>query len=214
MEELYTFHVDRCRPFFGDLKDALEVGKFDYDQFTVKSINYFIGNPHVRTSMLFNVTFQVGDFEETAQVKYTPDLAKTQQFIDYVNITPYLFPLQFDAKTAVSQCAQLIKTPITDIQEHEELFVDIRYFDGTKNEWFDNLRLPHPTSTYYMHVKCTKWISPKRLAMECYCKVFQQKYVLTNYDMETVVIKAVDWNDSAMILVTEDMRHVYPQLFQ
>ena len=50
--------------------------------------------------------------------------------------------------------------------------------------------------------------------MECYCKVFQQKYVLTNYDIETVVIKAVDWNDSAMILVTEDMRQVYPQLFQ
>ena len=214
MKELYTFHVDRCRPFFGDFKDALEVGKYDHDQFIVKSINYFMGNPHLRTSMLFNVTFQVGEFEETAQVKYSPDLANTQQFVDYVNVTPYLLPLKFNAKEATTQYAQMTKTPITDINIHDELYVDMRYFDGTKNEWFDNLGLPHPTIGYYMKVQCTRWTSSKHIAIECYCAVFQQTYVLNHYDMETVVLREVDWNDEAMILVTEDMRKVYPKLFQ
>jgi hypothetical protein len=214
MNELYTFHVDRCKPFFGDYKDALEVAKYDHDQFIVKSINYFMGNPHLRTSMLFNVTFQVDEVEETAQVKYSPDLANTQQFLDYVNVTPYLLLLKFSAQEAKQRYSKLIKTPITDIKINEFLYIDMRYFDGTTNEWFDNLGLPYPTVTYYMKVQCKRWTSSKHIAMECYCEVFDQTYDVTYYDMETVVIKTVDWNDKTMVLVTSDMKKVYPQLFQ
>ena len=214
MRELYTFHVERCKPFFGDYKDAMEVGKYDYDQFKVKCINYFTGNPHLRTSMLFNVTFQVGESEETAQVRYSADLANTQQFTDYVMRTPYLYPLQFNAAEARKRVTQMIRTPIKNLKLQETLYVNLRYFDGTTNEWFDSIHLPYPTISYFMQVICRKWSSSQHLVMECYCAVFDATYKINSYDIQTVVVKEVDWNDQTMILVTAEMQKLHPNLFK
>ena len=54
-----VFHVERLKSFFGTFEQALDIARHDQHQFKIISINYFTGNPFIRTSMTFNVTFEL-----------------------------------------------------------------------------------------------------------------------------------------------------------
>ena len=58
LQTYHEFHVSRLKPFIGTPEEALDIAKLDKNQVNIKHINYFTGNPHVRGSMLFNVTFE------------------------------------------------------------------------------------------------------------------------------------------------------------
>lgn len=74
----HVFHVERLHPFFGSKNEAVEAAKLDKNQFFIHSISSFTGNPHKRTSMMFEVLFE--HETSTLLVPYNSDIADTQQF--------------------------------------------------------------------------------------------------------------------------------------
>jgi len=152
-----NIHVSRLKPFFGSMHDAIAMAKHDQNQFTIQSINYFTGNPNLRSSMSFNITFEDGT---TSMLRYGDDFIHSEQFDHYIKQHPILFPLRFPAKTVPREIAKMERLTITDVQPGMEAFVDFRIYDGQNSAWFDSLDLPVKTKPYTTQVNFTKWHSP------------------------------------------------------
>jgi hypothetical protein len=194
-----TFHVDRLKPFFGSREDAIAMARLDKNQVFIVSINFFKGNPHLRTSMEFNITFEDG----TISMPYGSDLADSQQFIDYVLDTPYLFPLRFSAKEAQRQAAKLSRLTITNVSVGSAGYLNLRYFDGTSSAWFDSLQLPFPHLAWVVDFRYLEWANAKQTRIKIHCAVFNSAYILSAYDILTLVF--ADFDPSRMMLVTHEL---------
>ena len=141
-----VIHTSRVRPYIGLPQAALELAKLDYNQWTIKSINYWAGNVHHRSTLTFNVTFEDGD---TVDLPFTADLAQSVNFEQYVAEQPGLAPLLFSSVEAKRRATQARKLAITVLQPGDVIFLDLRYYDGSTSQWFDSLLLP-PTNLRYM----------------------------------------------------------------
>ena len=78
MHTIWNLHTSRCKPYFGSPDEALEHGRYDFNQFIVKSIDSFRGNPHKRSSMQLSVIFSVQDSSEAVWVNLTEDISNTE----------------------------------------------------------------------------------------------------------------------------------------
>jgi hypothetical protein len=158
----HVFHVTRLKPFVGGMEDALEVAKLDKNQFNIVSINHFSGNPHKRTSLSFNITFEDG----TVDRQYDVDLADSMQYQAYVEQKKYLFPLRY--RTAVEARAAITalnKTVIASPQPGEVVFLDLRFFNGYgrgASEWYDALGLEDKVRIHVTQAQCTKWTAGRK----------------------------------------------------
>ena len=85
-----VLHTGRCVPFIGTSSDAERIAMLDDNQYLIISINFYTGNPFVRQSMTFNVTFDDG----TISMPYSNDLATSQQFVHYITTIAELYPLR------------------------------------------------------------------------------------------------------------------------
>ena len=165
-----VFHVERVKPFFGTYAQALDIARHDQHQYLIETINFFTGNPFVRSSMTFNVRFEDG----TITMPYGDDLAQSQQFEQFVWANPALFPLRFTAKQALQEVSKINKLAIADFQPGDKAFLDLRYYDGRSSSWFDSLELPRSTPTlpvsvnlmYVTPLVFTRWLNAKRTEIE------------------------------------------------
>ena len=165
-----VFHVERVKPFFGTYAQALDIARHDQHQYLIEAINFFTGNPFVRSSMTFNVRFEDG----TITMPYGDDLAQSQQFEQFVWANPALFPLRFTAKQALQEVSKINKLAIADFQPGDKAFLDLRYYDGRSSSWFDSLELPRSTPTlpvsvnlmYVTPIVFTRWLNAKRTEIE------------------------------------------------
>jgi hypothetical protein len=209
-----VFHVGRLKPFFGSLADAIEIAQHDQHQVLIKSINYFTGNPHVRSSMTFNVTFVDG----TIDMPYGEDLRNSQQFDQYVQSLPILFPLRFTASAAKTEIRKLNKLAILNVQPNSRSYVDLRIYDGTSSTWFDSLSLPDPTRPYLTPIVFTRWINRTQREIEAIVPFFppthpKHKIVLNYYDtMAYVHLEWEYWSDHN--LEFDSQRKAFPQIMR
>jgi hypothetical protein len=151
----HVFHVARLKPFFGTREEALKVAQLDQDQFFVRRILHYTGNPHLRTSMTFTVDYVDGD---VSTVPYTEDIASTEIFQQYIHKQPELLPLRYTAVEAKNQITTINKQPITEVQPGDTVYVDMRYFDGMRNVWFDGQQVHQKgTSRYTSSLTKTRW---------------------------------------------------------
>ena len=136
--EIRVLHVDRVKPFFGTDEDAYKIGKLDRNQYEIININYFTGNPHIRTSLLFSVTFEGND---TIMLPYTLDLAQSAPFSAYVDSNILLFPLRTTAVVFQRYLVQRNKLPITTLIIGQEVYLHMRFYDERTLSWYDKLGL-------------------------------------------------------------------------
>ena len=207
-------HVDRIKPFFGSREDALNMAKLDYNQFDVVSFNYFTGNPHKRSSMLFNVTFAYNGITEAKMIPYGPDIDKTMQFETYINENPILFPLRFFAKESKKEVNSINKQRITRVVPNDIVYLNLRYFDGVDSAWFDSLDLPEKNKTYTVKIRVLEWIDKNHTKLKTYCDIYDLEVHLTTYDVFALVVTQEDFNEEEHILVTVNMKQQYPRLFE
>ena len=213
MKTLDTFHMDRLKPFFGSMAEAIALAKLDNNQYDIASINYFTGNPHLRTSMSFNVTFNLGHALETLDIPYNNDLACAQQFIDFVAHMPYLFPLTSTADRARRLINKKKAEPMPPLLNFKRL-LNLRYFDGQDRQWFDNLNLPDKSKTYFVEISFLNFYKADRLKAKFKCQTFNDIYTLTSYDYFSCTLSLDAFNPNTMIRITAESHIDYPQLFQ
>ena len=209
----HVLHIDRVKPFFGTLEEAQNMAKLDDNQYDILSINFYVGNPHKRTSMAFNVTFNTGLTTETVDLVYNADFACSAQFVAYVNSIPYLLPLRDIEMETRKQISDLRKLAITDVSIGDKFHVNLRYYDGIFSTWFEELKLPYRDKVYVVEVVALRWMNESRRVLVCSCLVFANTLKLTNYDMMTVATPVSQFNETDMILVTAAMQAVHPQIW-
>ena len=208
-----VFHVDRVKPFFGTFEQALSIARHDQHQFQIVSFNFYSGNPFVRTSMVFNVTFEDG----TIDMPYGGDFIFSEQFQNYCASKPELFPLCFTAKLALQQIKQLEKLAITDFSPGMDAFVNIRIYDGRSSTWFDNLGLPDKTQPYITPIRFTRWYSANHSILEAVVPIFgaqHSKYTLylTAYDLRAYILLDRPYWESRLLEPQDLIR--YPQILK
>jgi len=208
-----TQHLSRLKPFFGSFEDAKRIAQLDYNQFLIHTINYFTGNPFVRTSMEFNVTFLNGDAStETKMLPYNRDLADSQQFEEYINSIPYLFPLRYLANEAPKRISAVNRTVITSVSPGDEAYVNLRFYDGTDRVWFDNLNLPEKHRQHFIRVRFLRWKNRNRKSIIAFCQLFNQEMELTAYDVYATVVTDPNFDEEA-VYVDAAFGNAHPNIF-
>jgi hypothetical protein len=203
------FHVSRLKPFFGSREEALEVAKLDKNQFFIVAFNYFRGNPHKRTSLVFNVTFE----DETKDIEYNRDLASSSQFDEYVNKEKFLFPLRYEtAKQASKAVAAVNRRRIENCELGDIVFLNLRYFDATDRMWFDSLELPEKEKTHVLEARVIQWTSPARTHVVLVPVLTQRRVTLKTYDFQSCVHSRVELNQESFKVVDEEFAAAFPRL--
>jgi len=197
-------HVTRLKPFFGSREAAMALAQLDQNQFRIFSFNWFTGNPHLRTSMQFNVSFE----DEIVILPYSADLAGSQQFDAYVHSKPVLFPLRFEtAIEAKRHVAAIARLSITTVTIGDEAYLDLRFFDGLTSAWYDHIGLPHRHLTYVTSIRFVRWSRSHHKCVIAYVAALQNSYELNAYDMQAYIHKVFD--DTTMSLVTRQVIKQY-----
>ena len=206
---LHQLHLDRLKPFFGTYEQALSMAQLDNNQFVVASINFFIGNPHKRKSLSFNVTFCDGDVRDKP---YDADLAGTEQFKDFVLSKPYLFPIRDTAKITSKQIVDMCKLSILNVHIGTKLHLNLRYFDDKDKEWFDRLKLP-PVFDYVTEIVATRWGNDGHTRINCTCPMYGYFRTLSAYDVFAFTTPIQEFDATRMVLLTIESGAAFPQLF-
>ena len=207
----HVFHVERLKAFFGTFEQALHVARHDQHQYLITAINSYTGNPFVRTSMTFNVTFEDG----TIDMPYGTDLAESQQFQQYVMDLPILFPLRFPAKRALQEVRNMEKLVITSVAPLSEAFLDLRIYDGRSSSWFDSLSLPVKQYPYVTPIIFHRWTNGKHCEIEATVPFFgsihpKYKLILTAYDIMAYVIMERPYWETVLV----ENRSVFPTVLR
>ena len=200
-------HVSRVKPFFGSKADAIRVALTDKDQYRIISIDWFTGNPHVRTSMQFGITWEDG-FQS---IRYNADLAAAEQFQEYVHSHPCLFPLRFTSKTASKEIQVVNKKPITCLTLNQDIYLHLRYFDGVTSVWYDSLLLPEKNKDYVCKGKVVSWGNQVHSRVKIEVGIFNATYTLTTYDVQAFIRQVL--NRESMVHVTDHMKPSLPQIW-
>ena len=206
------FLVSRLKPFIGSEEQALEIALHDQHQFTIQSINIFTGNPFELMSTAYN-TF--GD-STSSTLPYGRDFIHSQQFDQYINSLPILFPLRCPAKIASSKVAELGKLAITTVQPGMEVFVDLRIHEGTRSTWFDSLSLLDNNRLYITRVILTKWYhrDHRMIVGAVPFRPDHPKYTLWFNAYDIMAFVPMDWPHWTTILLDESNRIKYPQVLR
>jgi hypothetical protein len=165
--------------------------------------------------MTFNVTFVDG----TINMPYGEDLRNSQQFEQYVQALPILFPLRFTSATAKTEVRKLNKLAITNVQPDVHAFVDFRIYDGDSSTWFDSLSLPDPTRPYITPIVFTRWVHTSHLEIEATVPFFppnhpKHKLILNSYDLMAYVHLEWAYWSAHNLDPTPQNREKFPQLLR
>jgi len=202
-----VLHVSRLKPFIGSRADGLAIAKLDRDQFFILAIKFFSGNPFVRESLSFHVSFEDGS---NVDMRYSKDLAGAQQFKDFVQSQPSLLPLRFDTiRESKSALRSLNKLAITEFAVGDIIYLNLRFYDGLKSAWYDSIGLP----SQIPHFVCgtvTKLLKGN-LSLELSLPIYGITQTLTHVDCLMFVSKQLP---QGAALVDASWRTAHPRLFE
>ena len=213
MKNIVVLHSERVKPFFGTYEQAMALAQLDYNQFQIVSINYWTGNPHLRTSMSFNVTFLDHSGQVTVDLPYNADFADSQQFHDYVRSQPILFPLTDNQAVTLKAIALKRKAPITEYSIGQTVYLNLRIYDGTRFNWFAALDLPDKAKAWVTAVTLLNWQSAAHTKVVCTVPAFRSTIVLNNYDFYAYTTAVASFSADAMVLVNAETELTFPAIF-
>ena len=161
---------------------------------------------------MFSVTFLGVHGElDTKEIRYTEDLASTQQIQKYITDHLELYPLQFSARESLLKCSNLKKLVITDIIIGQYYMLNLRYFDGESNEWFDSRNLPIPKRPWYVRIKALRWKNKQKLVI-CSAELFPKIELEISYLDELMYVRK-NVNPLTTNILTAIHRGFYPQIW-
>ena len=207
--EKKLLHVSRLKPFFGSNDDAFRIGQLDRDQYVITKINFFTGNPHIRNSMMFSVTFEGGD---TVLLPYTQDLATSEPFILFANSRPWLQPLCYSAAEFKKHFASVNRQPITSFRPGDRGLLHLRYYDSINLSWYDKLELPDQNTEYVVAIDFDSWVNSKHTRITAKCRLFNSTVILQPYEVSAYVTDIYNADKYSMHVVTEDDNDIYEKL--
>ena len=152
------FHITRLYPFTGSEEEAFELACRDSEQYMVRSILGYRGDPiSARRYMTFLVEYADGD---KSWVQYGPDIASNTMFQKYVDTIPELMLLKYTALEAGRYMSRAKKLSIPMTIAPRKFLMDLRALGFS---WYDSLHLPQAdTALYLVEVHFNEYLNKKR----------------------------------------------------
>jgi hypothetical protein len=164
-----VFHVSRVKLFEGDKATAFEAALRDHDQYVIKEIIAYRGDPLIRTSMEFEVLFATGTLKWRG---WDNELFQTAPYEDFCRSRPELRPLLFTVKVAKQEIKRLNSSPIKLVKPGDEVFLDLRNYGAG---WYQSLDLPDKDHIrYVVELLYTKWGNKERTQIDGRVEVFNE----------------------------------------
>ncbi len=201
----YVFFVSDLKIFIGSKADAKAAALLDSDQFEMRSILQYRGDPHLRTSMEFLVDFADGS---QIWVPWSEDIYTTVYYEKFCSSIPHLRSLKFRLNELAVINAKINKTPITSISIGETSFVDMRSYGHL---WFQTLDLPsYPEKIYVVEYNFVKFLRGNTVVLAS-CPVFKETWKL-NHVFVIDYCHTHKFDSSSMILVNAQLLMEFPSL--
>ncbi len=202
------FHVTRLKIFHGSTEEAIRIAKLDNDQYTIRRIIAYKGDPEVRTTMEFEIEFEDNSI---VWLPWTKDIFDSVPYEDFCRSKPELFLLIHDTKTAKKLVQELNQSPITTVKPGDIVFVDLRCYGST---WYHSLPLPDVLhNTYLLEYRYTRWIGKNNRKIEAVCKIFKEKFAVDHFFVKSYGSSFFSLPPGNMYqLVDENMVKQYPML--
>ena len=201
-----VFHTSRVKIFHGNKEQAYTAALLDNDQFVIKAIVAYRGEPLHRTSVQFLVHFEAG---AQLWLPWSQELFQTIPYEEFCRARTALYVLVFSAKEANAFVVRKNKEIISGVDVGDKVYVDLRSYGA---DWYDSLNLPLADSkSYVLEYRYTKWSNAKHTKIVAHCKTFNETFTLDGYFVFAYgSIKILDFE--TMILVDADLVSIYPAL--
>lgn len=200
-------HMENLKPFFGSPAEAYKAAMVDDDQYLIKHILGYTGDPERRSSMSFLVLFEDGD---QINVPYNQDLVNSLPFQRYCESLPQLSSLLHTVEQWKRIKSDTNSRGIQRIIPGQLCYVDLRAWGW---DYFSSIGLPDVNATVYV-VTCryVKWTNSTRKKIDLICKLFNQRFEWSATDVDAYGRHHELRND--MILVDGDLCAKYPKILE
>lgn len=200
------FHVTRLKLFAGSMEEAKKIALWDADQFNIKQILAWKGDPDTRTTMEFKVEFEDGDI---LWIPFSKDLDESIPYGEYIMSVPMLYFLRYKVKDVPKEIASFKNKVINNINIGDKFYMDIRYYTV---QWYDGLPMEDKYDKIYV-VECVydRFHSKKHTFVMVKVLVFNE--ILTKWpSLYVKLYGGYTKLEHNMILITKDLVKQYPQL--
>ena len=200
-----TMFVGRLKLFYGTKDQAYQAALLDKDQFVIKNIMGHRGDPLLRSTMSFHIEFADGT---QIWLPWSRDLFESIPYEEYCRRSPELHVLVYTVNEARKMQTRIKRSPITEIQPGESVYVDLRSFGPI---WYDTLPIPDKyTRKYVVLFTYTAWPSPNHLTISATCPIFNETFPRLDHFFVHCYGTIKAFNSANMILIDTDFVRQYP----
>ena len=195
-------HVSRIKPFFGTASEAFDMAMRDKDQFVIKNILAYHGDPIKRLSLEFQVQFADDDVR---WVPWSKDLFDSLPYESYCRKHRHLFPLLFSLEQAKREIRNLSKKQIVGYKIGSPLLVILRSFGEA---WYQSLSLPDVDTTTYVVRYAVTSIAKDAKSLIIASQIFKGKITIDSYYLFAFTVD----ESVPHVEVTSELIQKYPEL--
>jgi len=202
-----VYHVTRLKVFHGSHEEAYRAAMLDNDQYLIREIIAYRGEPNTRSTMEFEVVFEDNS---VVWLPWTKDLFDSVPYENFCRTKPELFPVLHDLKTAKKLAADFNKVPITEVKPGDTVYVDLRCYGAT---WYGTLPLPDlHHKTYLLEYVYKEWVNKHHTKIKASCPIFGETFVVDHVFVRSYGSRHELPTGEGFVLVDEDLVRQHPAL--
>ena len=138
MTALITEHVERLKPFLGTREEAEHLANLDADQFFIRKIKFYLGDPEPNKITSLEIVVEFED-EDVYFLQCDKEITETQCFIAYAEINRELFWLTIDSPLRRNYFKAINSTVVPKYVVGYTAYTKLRFWGF---HWFEGLSLP------------------------------------------------------------------------
>ena len=178
----------------------------DKNQYLIKDIQAYRGDPMTRSSCSFLIWFEDNDL---VWLPFSPDISNTVQFEMFCNSRPELYTLLYSQLESQKMIAALNRFPITEVNPGDSVYVDLCFYGGG---WYNSLDLPSSDSLRYVAMfTYVKWYNKTiRTKIVAQCALFYEEWPVNHHFVRSYGSLKVPLVGS--VLVDSELVHRFPHI--
>lgn len=204
------FHVEKLKLFTGTLEEAKRVAQLDGNQYLVRRIITYSGDPGVRSSVDFQTEFEDGSI---LWLPFSQDLFDTREYVRFCQSRPELAQMASILKVSNQLRREILTRAISRVKPNDRVYVNLRWFGHT---WYQRLNIPEKFHTdYWIEGKYGRFLDKQKKRITIYYPVFEETHHVDNlfveeYGANLTLPEATE--SIASVLVDKEFLMNFPQI--
>ena len=205
-DNILTFNLDHLKVFIGTEAEAKSMALLDKNQYLIKEVQAYRGDPANRSSCTFLVWFEDNDL---VWLPYSLDISNTSQFEAFCSTRPELYTLLYSYVEAQKMIAAINRSPITEVQPGDTVFVDLQFYGAG---WYNSLDLPNSDIIrYVVSFTYVRWYhKTSQTKIVAQCAIFKEEWPVNHHFVRAYGSAKLPPDNSQ--LVDSDLVHQFPHI--